>query len=377
MKTHLIKEHTIQPKIDFDKSIGIYPNGRDNLYPVIVSNLLSASPTALQCMELYASFLGGAGFQQNVNVNLDTGDFLGYTPNDLLLDVVESLAKYQGVFIHTNYNALYKSEDFTVLNYENCRLGRKDDKEYHGKIVYSPNGWGRQMKKDKLKVFDTYNSRETVIQTQVDSAGGWEYYKGQILFFSLQQKRIYPLSLIDSAYLFADTEYRMGLFYNSVAKRGFIDNKIIRHKPFEDEIDKSNFEENVKGLMGTENGASVMTLEDEWDSDNQQGNIKIEDLKTDVKADRFAHFEKSASNYIRKSFRNIPPQLIDYISGKLGNSSGEDLRMAQSIYNASTAKDRMRIERMFTLLFSNYKENIGNEWTIKQYKLLDDGTISN
>ncbi len=379
LKSALVEEHKNKERINFNKSLGIYPNGADNLYPLLIENLIAASPTALQCSELYASFLGGAGFLQDFdNVDLSNGDIFAYTPNDLLMDVVESIAKHQGVWVHINYNALYEAEDYAVLPYDYCRLGKKDDKDYHGKVVVSKSGWGRELKKKDLQVFNVYNPRKDVIQKQVDDCGGWENYKGQILFFSLQNSRMYPKSLIDGAYLFADTEYRMGLFYNSTSRRGFVDNKIFRHRPFDDERDKQNFEQNVKGLMGTENANSVLLVEDKWDSDNQQGNLKIEDLKTDVKADRFAHFESSSANYIRKSFRNIPPVLVDYVSGKLGNTSGDDLKTAQSIYNASTARDRNKIERLFAVLFKNYKENINpsGKWEIKQYKILDDGTTN-
>ncbi len=379
MKSELVKDHAYRERINFNKSLGIYPNGEDNLYPLLVENLISASPTALQCSELYASFMGGAGFLQDFDdVDLSSGNLFAYTPNDLLMDVVESIAKHQGVWVHINYNALYEAEDYSVLPYDYCRLGKKDDKDYHGKVVVSKSGWGRELKKENLQVFDIYNPRKDVIQTQVEKAGGWENYKGQILFFSLQNSRIYPKSLIDGAYLFADTEYRMGLFYNSTSRRGFVDNKLVRHKPFADTADERNFKSNLKELMGTENANAIMTVEDEWDSDNQEGNIKIEDLKSDTKADRFAHFESSSANYIRKSFRNIPPQLVDYVSGKLGNTSGDDLKTAQAIYNASTARDRDKIERLFAVLFKNYKDDINpsGKWEIKQYKILDDGTTS-
>jgi glycyl-tRNA synthetase alpha subunit len=97
-----------------------------------------------------------------------------------------------------------------------------------------------------------------------------------------------------------------------------------------------------------------------------------------VKADRYAHFETAAANYIRKAFKNIPPQLVDYVQGKLGNTTGEDLIKAQSVYNQLTARDRAKVSRLFSILFDGYKMDInpGRNWEIKQYKLLDDGTVN-
>lgn len=377
MKSKLVESHKETAKQVYNRSLGVFFNGEDNLYPLLIENLIDASPTATQCAWLYESFLGGGGFVQDFsNVDLSEDDFYMYDPNDLLIDISESISKHQGVFIHINYNALYQKEDFSVIPFDQCRLGKKDDKDYHGKIVVSKKGWGRELKKDELITIDTYNPRPEIIQAQVDAAGGWENYKGQVLYFTFQPKRMYPKSLLDTVYLFADTEYRMGLYFNSTCKRGFNDSKLVRHKKFPDKQDERDFEENLKGLMGTENSSSIMTVEDEWDSDNQQGNIKVETLSSDIKAEKYQHFEDASSNYIRKAFKNIPPQLVDYVQGKLGNTSGEDLIKAQAVYNSLIARDRMKLERLFTILFDNYKNDINptDNWEIKQYSLMDDGT---
>lgn len=379
MKSKLIQDRSEERREVFNRSLGIYFNGEDNCYPPLVETLIESSPTAGQCAWLYESFLGGGGFELDLsNIDLSEGDIFQYTPDDLLLDVCESISKHQGVWVHVNYNALYQKEDFNVYPYDFCRLGKKDDKDYHGKVVISKEGWGKRVNKKKLTVIDTYNPRPEVIQAQVDAAGGWDNYKGQVLFFSFQPKRMYPKSLLEPAYLFADTEYRMGLYYNATTKRGFNDATIIRHRQFDNNQDERNFQGNIKSLMGTENSSSVMTMEDDWDSDSKDpGGIKIDTLKSEIKAEKYKHFETSSANYIRKAFKNIPPQLVDYVAGKLGNTSGEDLIKAQAMYNSLIARDRKRIERLFSVLFDNYKNEINpsNNWTIKQYKILDNGTV--
>ncbi len=378
MKSALIRIHEESTPEVFNKSLGVYFNGEGNLYPLLVENIIDSSPTAGQCAWLYESFLGGGGFEKDLTkVDLDD-DFFLYNPDDFLMDIAESISRHQGVWIHVNYNALYQKEDFQVIPFDQCRLGKKDDNDYIGKVVISKVGWGRELKKKDLEVIDVFNPRPEIIQAQVDAAGGWEKYKGQVLFYSFQPKRLYPKSLIESAYLFADVEYQMGLYYNATTKRGFNDAKLVRHKKFDSKEDERNFNGNLKSLMGAENSSSIMTIEDDWDSDNQEGNIKVESLSSNVKAEKYQHFEEASANYIRKAFKNIPPQLVDYVAGKLGNTSGEDLIKAQSVYNSLIARDRMKIERLFAMLFENYKEPINPEgnWTIKQYSLLEDGTVN-
>lgn len=380
MKSHLVENHKHKTDgANYDKSIGVMRNGEDNLYPTIVENLIDSSPTASQCRWVYSRFLSGGGFIVDLkNVDLSEGDLFNYTPNALLSDIAESISYHQGVFVHINYNAAFEKEDFSVMPYELCRLGKKDDKDYNGKIAFSKLGWGKGLKKDKIELFDVYNPNPSVISAQVEKAGGWSKYKGQILFFSFQNKRVYPKSLIDSVYLFADTENSIGLYFNGISRRGFNGNKIVAHKSFEEDKDKEKFYKDVEALMGIDNTSNVMMVEDDYVGDQQEGSFKIVDVQDNVKPEKYAHVEEASANYIRIAFKNIPTQLVNYISGKLGNSSGEDFKIAQSLYNNSIAEDRTKISQLFSVLFENYKANINpaKNWEIAQYRLLDDGTVA-
>jgi hypothetical protein len=72
----------------------------------------------------------------------------------------------------------------------------------------------------------------------------------------------------------------------------------------------------------------------------------------------------------------IPVQLFEAVSGKLGNSSGEDLKVAQAMYNQTTAPIRELYETAFAELFDNYKTELNINFTILQYSILGtDGTI--
>jgi len=289
------------------------------------------------------------------------------------------VSRHQGCFINVGYNANFEKDSFKIIPFSLCRVGKKDSNNFSGKILVSPKGWGRSLKKEEIDIFDTYNPRPDVIAAQVEAAGGWEYYKGQVYFFKLSNKYTYPKSLIEPAYTFADVENQLGLYYNSTVKRCFEDITIIRHRPFPQKRDEEAFDKNIKSLSGIENASSKMMVQDDWDDEtNKTGNFRFDTLKNEVKSEKYAHFETSAANFIRKVFKNIPPQLVDYIAGKLGNTSGEDLIKAQSIYNSLTSKDQEKLEIIFKELFRNYKNDINpsGNWTIKQYSLLNDGTVN-
>lgn len=381
MKSKIPQAYKEERRVIYNKRFGVIFNGEDNLFPLITENTINLSPTATQCAWTYETFIGGGGFEEDLSeVNLSPNFWENYTPEDLLSDVAESASIHQACFIIVNYNANYQKDSYKLVPYELGRVGKQDSDSYSGRIVVSPNGWGRGLKKDEVDVYDVYNPRPEVIQKQVDRDGGWHNYKGQILFFKMNNKYIYPKPLIEGGEVFAEVEYKMGLFYKGTVDRSFEDITFIRHRQFPEKSDEDDFYKNIDSLSGVENSSSKLIIQDDWDDEREKsGNFKFDTIKNEVKSEKYAHFETSASNFIRKKFKNIPPQLIDYVSGKLGNTSGEDLVKAQSVYNALTAKDRNKIERLFQELFHNYKENINptNNWTISQYSLLDDGTVNN
>ncbi|MBA4154150.1 hypothetical protein [Flavobacterium sp.] len=378
MQSKIIERYKEETKRIYNKKFGVIFDGEDNLKPVVVENLIDSSPTALQCAWINERFLGGAGFEVDLSkVNISDG-ILPYSPNNLLFDVCEPLSRHQGVWVHVGYNFNYEKDSFNVIPYSLCKLGEKDSKDYNGKILLSRKGWGKDLKKDQVEVYDVYNPRPEVIQTQVDAAGGWNNYKGQIFFFKLNDKYDYPKSKIETAYTFADTENQLGLFYNGTARRSFEDITIIRHRQFPKNEDKVDFYKNLEKMSGFENTSSKLVVEDDFDDERDKtGNFKFDTLKNEVRSEKYAHFETSSSNYIRKVY-NIPPQLIDFVAGKLGNTSGEDLTKAQSIYNSIISRDQEKIELFFAELFKNHKDNINpsGNWTIKQYSLLEDGTVN-
>lgn len=364
----------------YNKSLNIIHNGEKNLKPLILENIAENSPSTLQCVETYGRFLSGAGFKleslKDVNLNTNSHEFKN--PNDLLSDITDELKIHEGVFINIHYNALYEKTKFKVIPNNLCRLGKKDDNDFSGKIVVSEQGWGRSVKKKDLKLFDNYNPSPLAIEQQVIAAGGWHNYKGQIFYFRLNTKYSYAKSPLETSYIYSDVERNLGLFYSSTVKRKFEDLTIIKHRKFEDNSKKEDFINNVRDVSGLENSSSKLLIETDWDDEvNKDGDVKIDTVKNETKADKYKHFEDSSANMIRKTYQ-IPPQLVDFVAGKLGNTAGKDIVMAQSIYNTQTEKKRKKISSLFRELFTNYKDEINslNDWDIKQYKLLPDGTTN-
>ena len=373
MKSYVVDPYKKQPQRNYNKRLGVIFNGTDNLRPTIIENLFDVSPTATQAAWIYQSFLGGGGFEQDIQVNLSKNYWEKYTPEDLLFDLCEPVSRHQGCFIHVQYNALFEKEHFSIVPYSLCRLSQPDSDNHKAQVYVSEFGWGRDYKKANTKIYDIYNPRPEVILQQVERDGGWDKYKGQILFFKLENKHDYPNSLLESAYALADVEHHLGMYYNSTVKRSFEDITIIRHRKFPEKQAQTDFHENIKKLSGVENASSKLVVEDDWDDEkNKEGQFKFNTIENKVKSDKYKHFEESAANYIRKAFKNIPPQLIDHVTGKLGNTTGEDIIRAQALYSRLISRDRLKLERLFAELFRGFKQETTDDWTIKPFLLIED-----
>lgn len=374
MTSKVIRPYKKEQRSIYNKSLGIIFNGDDNCYPLVHENIIKSSPTAKRASDMYGRFLVGAGFEQEINYNLTGKLWDIQTPDDFLFSMKPSLERHRGVFVHVTYNALFEKTSFKVIPYNLCRRGKKDSENYSGKIVVSPKGWGRSVRKADLKVYDNYNPNPKVLQVQIEAAGGILKYAGQISFLRFDTLGDYPESPIDGVEEECITEDHMGKYSVSSVTRGFKDVDIVRYSKQIDDID--DVIDQYSKVSGVENAGSALFIEDDFSSDLEKDGLyrfdKLEDTGTPKK---YEYFDNRSFKMILGAF-GIPIQLLEATAGKLGNSGGEDLKVLQSMYNITTGQDRQKIERFVAELFRGFKDDINpsNNWTIKQYSITDDGT---
>lgn len=366
-----------------EKRYDIITNGSDNAYPTRMERLINSSTTAKSCAKFMAKFIAGNGF----NIQFNDDIFIGknqdgkLTPNDLLKDISHSISRFNAFALHVNYNLNLKITSVAPIAYKYCRYGLSDSDGYSGKVVYYDN-WdysrSKIFRKEDFRKFDVFNPDPTVVQAQIRACGGISKYAGQIFIIKLDNS-IYPLSPIDPAQDDADTEYQLSLFKNRTVRKGFVGKKIVTTNEFEDNEDRENFQNSLKSIQGFDSDGDIIHLESEFSGDDKKKQIEIAQLDSDIKTDLFTNWENPVSNNIRRCFNSIPPVLVDFVEGKLGNTSGESFKMAQAYYNSQTAEERAVITRTFKKIFSNYYLNINpsNDWTISQLNLIADGTTAN
>lgn len=351
----------------FDKSLKIHKNGEHNNYPDIVERLIEESVTASQCSDLMSDYVSGRGFGDAFNdLILNSKDLT--TGMEFVNQIAKSWVDHKGVFIHVNFNANYEIIDPSVLPFTDCRIGKKDDDNYAGKILVCDD-WTDSKKARQAKAIDIYNPRKEVIQAQIEAAGGIDQYKGQILYVKDAQK-IYPLSRIHPVMNDADSEAQTSVFKNRSLRKGFFGKTMVVTKPLVDSslrgVDDPAYNEQLNQrdelkktlnqFLGAENVDGLLLAEMEFESDDIEKELLFKNIDSNIDDKIFAHTERSVSENIRAVFKNIPAPLVRSQDGALFGSSGEAIKEMKLFYQDQTENDRMKVQEIVRTIMSRYKD---------------------
>ena len=377
-KVSVVSLHKESRRTESNKYKG-YPflaNGEKNDYPTMIELLVGGSATAKACAGVIADFIYGKGFslevearatarQQRTRFRKDTLyiNDKRETPNDLLKKVARSLSYHRGVFIQVNYNQLFQKTSVQVLPYRYCRLGARDSNNYRGKVLYYENWDNLQDKKEvdkNVKAIDLYDPSPKVIQEQVDAAGGWDKYKGQVYFLNLDRNDSYPLAWADVVLLDCESEMLSTKYTRNGFKKGFFGTYAFVTSTMNSDEDREDFRDNLRNSIGVEAEQSVFHFELEMKGDKLEDQVLVKPIESNVKADLFEYADKKTANNIRKTYGNIPPVLIDFVEGKLGNTSGDSLKEARIFMQEQMQEERQDVQDMFEELFDNFAEPISS-----------------
>ncbi len=358
------------------KQVGIESYDLDNNYPSRMERLINGSVTAKSSAGMLSRFLIGDGFKEEALNKIEVGRDRYERPitaYKLLRQIAHSISYYAGFYVRAQFDANINVTKLVHEDFRYCRFGKKDTQDYSGLIVVY-NNWDKAKdrkidKKDLLRVH-VWNMNQDVIKSQVDKAGGFQKYNGQMFFAFEDEYYLYPLSPIDPVYYDADTENQISKFKNGELRRGFYLKKIIHHNRFETEKDAKDFTNKIMGFQGGGHQSSLLVMEGTFDKDGQLitgENIKIENIEQNINDKIFETYEKSVINNIRKAYNAIPQILVDYEDSKLGTTSGEALFQASAFYNQMTKELRRFISESFVEMFSRWKDEElrGQEWIIE------------
>lgn len=334
-------------------------------------SLIRSSHTGGACCERYQTFIEGNGLN-----NTDFSEYVcnraGDTVDDVFRLIANDMAECNGFALHVNYNVFGEIVEVSHIPFETCRL---EEETEDGKVIYvnyHPDWTGHKSRKgkiirvtrDNVKKIYTFNPRKEVVMAQIIKSGGIENYKGQILWFSMDGKWIYPRPIYDKVVTNLSTDEGLDNVKYRNVRNNFLLAGMLTHKKgsslgidengneIKDENDNSaSISESLDIFQGDENACAIMDVTIESDEDKPEF-TSFEAQNFDSK---FKCTEESATKSIYIAFG----QEVFYriIEGSLGFST-DIMSEAFRYYSSYTSSPRRAISRALKRIFDNWKENV-------------------
>lgn len=366
----------------YDSTLNIQRYGHNNLYPQEMNRLVNASGTGGVCLERYATFIEGNGFN-DVAFSEFVVNKHGETVDDVLHSVSWDMARYGGFALHVNYNAMCEICSIHYVPFECCRLEEENEDGSVTHIVFHPDWTGAKTRKgNKLRVTDKnvirfyqFNPKKEVVLAQIVASGGINQYMGQMMWVSTAGKNRYPIPIYDKVVTNLSTDEGLdNVKYRSVRNNFMPSGMLVRRRGTALTIDDSGNKmtdeqiqeqdergkETLETFMGDENTGSIMEVylvdgesEPVWKPiENENFALKFEKTSADI------------SQRIYSAFGQEP-----WYSLRVGKTgfSGDVLADAYDYYNSYVETQRRFISRAFKQVFLHWQFNVNysKDYTIE------------
>lgn len=359
-------------------TLNIQSYGKYNLYPQNMYDLIQGSPTGASCMERYQKFIEGNGLNNTV-----FSEFIcnrhGETVDDIYRLLARDVALYHGFALHVNYNIFCEIVEVTHVPFESCRL---EEETEDGKVVYiniHPDWEGRKTRKGKVirvtkenvKKIYTFNPNKSVIMSQIKASGGIDSYRGQILWFSMDGKWVYPKPIYDKVITPLSTDEGLdNVKYRNVRNNFLLAGMLVHKKGTGLGIDEDgtpinsdssdSISHSLDIFQGDENACAIMDVTIEQDEDEP----KFTSFEATNMDRKYEQTEDSVTKRIYVAFG----QEVFYriMNGSIGFSS-DIMRDAFHFYSSYTSNERRAISRALRSIFYHwsFNPNVSDDYDIE------------
>lgn len=280
----------------FLKNLGIKSYDADNLYPQNVRNIVLNSKTGNGCLERYTDYLEGRGIASaplaGFVINLD-----GETLADLHALVSGDLAMLDGFAIHVNYDIDGHIVSLHHIPFENVRIAEPDEEGVIRKVALHPdwsgtltrNGKPVKISKETVDYIDVFNPDPEVVLAQIQEAGGPQFFKGQVYYYSRAGHMRYPYARFHSVLSDMSTDEGLSNIMNRNVRNNFLPaGAFVRLKSqgapysgddadFEPQVEQEEYAEDLAALQGDTEALKLLDITVETKEEmpefiNMQGN---------------------------------------------------------------------------------------------------------
>lgn len=369
MNINNVRKSSKRFEVSYLSTLNIQGYGKDNLYPQRMRDLINSSHTGGACCERYQTFIEGNGLNNEAFSNY-VCNRSGDTVDDVFRLIAKDLAVYHGFALHVNYNMFCEIVEVNHVPFECCRL---EEETEDGKVIYinyHPDWTGNKRRNGKYisvnkantkKIF-TFNPRKEVVMSQIISCGGIEYYRGQILWFSMDGKWVYPRPIYDKVVTNLSTDEGLDNVKYRNVRNNFLVAGMLTHKkgaslgidengnPIESCECNSNISESLDIFQGDENACAIMDVTIEQDEDKPEF--------TPFEANNFdSTFEKTETSVTKSIYISFGQEVFyRIIEGSLGFST-DIMQEAFHYYSSYTNSQRRAISRALKRVFSYWHED--------------------
>lgn len=321
------------------RNLNIQAYDADNLYPQNVRSIVLNSKTGNGCLERYADYLEGRGLASEplagYVVNLD-----GETLSDIHGQVADDLAMHDGFALHVNYDITGSIVSLHHLPFENLRILEPDEDGIVRQVAVHPDWTGRltrngkpvKINEDNVDYIDIFNPDPDVILGQMQKAGGPQYYKGQVLYYSRTGHMRYPYARFHSVLSDMSTDEGLSNIMNRNVRNNFLPaGAFVRLKsqgaPYsgddadsEPQVDSEEYADDLAALQGDEEA------------------LKILDITVETK-DELPEFINMQGNNYDKDFTATAAEIKDCIYSAFGQEGWLSLRNGKVGFSGTLVTD--------------------------------------
>jgi hypothetical protein len=330
-------ESALDPK--FLKNLGIKSYDADNLYPQNVHNIVLSSKTGRGCLERYIDFIEGRGIASEALagfiVNLD-----GETLADLHGLVSGDLGEYDGFAIHVNYDIDANIVSLHHIPFENARICECDEEGVVRKVALHPDWSGKLTRNGKvIKItqetvdyLDVFNPDPAVVLAQIQEAGGPQFFKGQVYYYSREGFMRYPYARYHSVLSDMSTDEGLSNIMLRNVRNNFLPaGAFVRLKsqgsPYsgddsddEPQVETEEYAEDLAGLQGDTEA------------------LKILDITVESKEEMPEFINMQGNNY-DKDFTQTATEVKDCIYSAFGQEGWLSLRNGKVGFSGTLVAD--------------------------------------
>lgn len=349
-----LKTESREVRYDY-KSYGIQGWGANNDYPQRTAEIVEASITGSACVGTYAKFISGRGFAKESLCKAIVNS-RGENVDTLLRKCAHDYALFGGFAIHVNYNALGEIVSAQSIPFEWVRYESLNDNFEFNRVTTHPD-WGqrathlRRFRKSDIEFFNLFAPDANIIADEVELAGGWEEYNGQVFVFSNNGHNTYPTPIFKAALVDMSIEEGLSNITLRNTRSNFLPAGMFIDK---DHAANSREQEDIKkrelaAFQSDTNACRLMYL----NVDNGDEVPEFVPFKANNYDKDFENAEAKTPENIGRAFSQ-PPILR---AEDVGNNFGADaMKNAYDFYNSITENERMEIASAFKDIFSRWHD---------------------